>query len=885
MNSQTLVLIGALILDAPATLPQTLPPPAPAKEIREGNARFQFLSPNLIRLEYSPEGKFVDAPTTVVAKRDWPSCDITLKHDNGWLFAATKWVALRYRPDSIGFTPENLRISWSQDGLIHSWVPGQQDSLNLGGLPHSLDGARKGRFPEFERGILSRSGYFVLDDSRSPLEDSARQWIVPRSSESSADIYFFVYGRDYRHVLKEYAVLCGSIPMIPRYALGAWATDLNYQFLPESDMVRDYHYSDTDIKEMVERFRHEHIPLDVLVLDFAWHKFGWDGGYDWSPIFPDPEGFLSWAHATGLKVTLNDHPGYGGESVLSDQDSHAGAIRQLLHEPKPGTPTLTIDIVKDWRFKLDSSGVGVARGWFRTDVDDKGWPTIRAGRVWEDQGFSDYDGFAWYRKQVVVPKFNGPLYLIFGGVDDEYDLYVNGTLIAHYGTPGSSVYNTMTSTDISRHVKPGEANLIALRVNDWGGGGGITRAPVEISDVLPGQGIRFNLADKSQATAFMNVLHNPLIDQGVDFWWVDGGSGSCQMNGLVSQLWTNRVFYDFTEHHTGKRALIFSRYGGWGDHRSPMFFTGDTYSEWDVLAEEVPFTARGGNVLAPYITHDIGGFQGRKLDFDLYARWIEFGVFSPVLRLHCAHENPEEGNLRLPWIYGDRGIDFAREMFQLRYRLLPYIYTACRQAYDDALPLIRPLYLEHPALSAAYSHPDEYYFGPDMLVAPIVDATGERDVYLPPGNWVDFFSVQPYHGDQIIHVSCPVDRIPVFIRGGSIIPEEPFVAYSEEHPLDTLIVDIYGPQGGQFRLYEDDGTSLEYRKGRCAWTPLTFEPDKNGGFRFTSGPVEGSFNGQVQLRSMVIRIHGIGSAKSVSLASGGVAVDPQSWSWSQASGR
>ena len=138
----------------------------------------------------------------------------------------------------------------------------------------------------------------------------------------------------------------------------------------------------------------------------------------------------------------------------------------------------------------------------------------------------------------------------------------------------------------------------------------------------------------------MSDLHEPLIRQGMDFWWVDGGGGAAQMPGLDPQLWTNKVFYDATERQTGKRAFILSRYGGWGSERYPGFFTGDAYSEWRVLAYEVAYTARGGNVLVPYISNDIGGFHGAKIPFDLYARWIEFGTFSPILRMHAAHENP-----------------------------------------------------------------------------------------------------------------------------------------------------------------------------------------------------------------------------------------------------
>ena len=165
-------------------------------------------------------------------------------------------------------------------------------------------------------------------------------------------------------MLKWYAELCGSIPMIPRYTLGPWITDLNYEYLPGTPVVDKYQYTDKDVKKIVERFRGEGIPLDVLVLDYAWHNYGWKGSYDWSPIFPQPKGFLDWAKKDGLKISLNDHPGYAKESVLSDDDSHAQTVRSELRMPAPEKPSYTVNLSPDWKFKTDPSNVGVKEKWF-----------------------------------------------------------------------------------------------------------------------------------------------------------------------------------------------------------------------------------------------------------------------------------------------------------------------------------------------------------------------------------------------------------------------------------------------------------------------------------------------------------------------------------------
>ncbi|HEX9006731.1 MAG TPA: TIM-barrel domain-containing protein, partial [Bacteroidota bacterium] len=514
-----------------------------------GTARIQFLSPTLLRLEQSGPGTFADAPTAVVQNRTGEPVAVTAREENGWLVAAAGNLTVRYRLNSGAFARENLRILWKDSAGEHRWTPGDSDRANLGGISYSLDGAQKGRLPSVPPGMLSRSGYFLLDDSRTPLWDSAASWIIPRVDSSGQDWYFFTEGSGFKHLLKEYATLCGTVPMIPRYTLGAWITDLNYEYVPGTSMVDDYRYTDEDIRNIIEHFRRESIPLDILVLDFAWHKYGWDGGYDWSPIFPDPARFLAWAHEQGLHVTLNDHPGYDSERVLSEFDSHTPEIRKRLNLPVSPAPKYSLDLTRGWRFNVDPADEGLRERWFASDYSDSSWDTLIAGEVWEEQGHPNYDGVGWYRKRVSIPRETGSdsLYLFFGGVDDEYDLFIDGKKIAHFGSREHSVFGTPTKTEISHLVERGGETLIALRVMDWGGGGGLSKRPALITDRVPQGGIHFNLADKRQAQVFMDVLHNPLVDQGVDFWWIDGGSGAAAMPGLNPQMWTNRVFYDLTQ--------------------------------------------------------------------------------------------------------------------------------------------------------------------------------------------------------------------------------------------------------------------------------------------------------------------------------------------------
>lgn len=817
-----------------------------APTIRADNARFEFLTPSLVRMEYSPSATFVDSSTAVVQKRDWPAVQVHSMQKDGWLIATTGAMTLRYRMGSGPFTAVNLGVTWNDPtgGGAHAWHPGDVDRQNLGGLTYSLDNVSKDNLPEghtdvespvndiipgidvllgeAKPGLLSRSGYAFMDDSQTPVWNQQKEWIEPRPQQNGQDWYLFTYNRDYRKVLGEYAQLCGPVPMIPRYVLGPWITDFNFEYFPgtaAADQPEFKRYNQQYLEEEVSRLRTSHIPFDVLVLDFAWHNYGWDGGYDWSPLIPQPDQLSSWLHGQGIKLSLNDHPGYANteESILSFSDSHAPAVLKALGRPLPAKPSFDMDISRLWKSSTDSGGT------------------------------------VWYRASFQLPaRLPDALYLYLGEVKKSYQISVNGHDATH-----SQVHwpQRLTYTDLTPYVKAGQRNEIVLRVEPGADGRGILLGPMTIRDVEPPKRIYFDLSNKEQAGISMRELHKPLMQQGVDIWWVDGGSGAVDMPGLNKQLWTNKVFYDYSQRETGKRGFILGRYGDWGSERYPGFFTGDTYSQWPVLAYEVAFTARGGNVLVPYISHDIGGFHGAKIDYDLYARWIEFGTFSPILRMHSAHANPLEGNMRMPWVYGDEGVALMKKYFTLRTQLIPYLYTYTWLAHKQSLPILRPLYLQYPDLEEAYRYSREYFFGDQMLVAPVLNASGDQTIYLPPGAWMDFFTGEHHSGGTTFTAHYAADETPVFVREGALIPEQTASDYSDQKPLDTLILNVYGAGNGSFELYEDDGVSLAYDQSQFALTRMTHATGSDGLQHLVVEPTKGTFQGQVPARSYELRIH------------------------------
>jgi alpha-glucosidase (family GH31 glycosyl hydrolase) len=377
--------------------------------------------------------------------------------------------------------------------------------------------------------------------------------------------------------------------------------------------------------------------------------------------------------------------------------------------------------------------------------------------------------------------------------------------------------------------------------------------------------IPHDLANKKYAGLFMDLLHKPDLELGLAFWWQDGAAPA-NIEGLDAYLWTRHIEYEGSERITGRRTTAFCRLGScWGSHRYGIYFTGDLHGVWESLPVLIPATVQGGNQLTPYMNNLCCGVFVVDLPPELYQRWVQFGAFSPVLWFHGLW------GLRLPWEYGREGEENYRKFAGLRYRLIPYIYTCSRVAHDTGLPLVRGTYLEYPEQEPAYTFQQQYLFGKDLLVAPITapgnGKPARKEVYLPAGqDWFDFFTGDLYGGGKAVIHECPLDRMPLFVRAGSILPMAPEMAWSDQKPVDPLTLDVYaGSRAAEFNLYEDDGTSLEYRTGAYAWTPLRFASEKTGNYTLSIGPVQGKFQGQLAKRRYVVRVHGLFKPHNVAL--------------------
>ena len=365
--------------------------------------------------------------------------------------------------------------------------------------------------------------------------------------------------------------------------------------------------------------------------------------------------------------------------------------------------------------------------------------------------------------------------------------------------------------------------------------------------------------------------------QGVDFWWLDWQQNltSKYVDGLGETFWCNHVFYnDMRLNRPNHRPLIFHRWGGLGSHRYPIGFSGDSFTTYGTLAWQPYFTATASNVGFGYWGHDLGGHQQTGgNDPEIYLRWMQYGVFTPIFRTHATNW---EGIERRIWKYPN--FPSLLETVKLRYALMPYIYTAARQAYDTGVSLCRPLYYEWPEVNNAYLFEDEYMFGDDILVAPVVtkpesDGMTARRTWLPEGRWFDVCRNKVVEGNRTFTDRYAMEEIPYFFRAGSVIVNNPPMMNLNTRP-DRLILKVVPGGNGQTKLYEDEGDTEGYKQGAYTTTTISHE-----GNTLTILPREGKFAGMPESRSYTVEFLAVNRPKAVVID--GRQLTDGSWNYDQ----
>lgn len=389
-------------------------------------------------------------------------------------------------------------------------------------------------------------------------------------------------------------------------------------------------------------------------------------------------------------------------------------------------------------------------------------------------------------------------------------------------------------------------------------------------DPESGEAVPFLADDPRFMSVYLEVLLHRLEKQGVDFWWIDWQQGSRTRTPGLDPLWMLNHYHYLDSAWKGTRPLTFSRYAGVGSHRYPIGFSGDTVISWESLDFQPYFTNTASNIGYGWWSHDIGGHMRGVRDDELTARWGQYGVFSPINRLHST-DNPFNG--KEPWKYNAITREVLSRYLRLRHGLVPYLYTMNRRANREDLPLVQPMYYLEPEQEEAYQVSNEYYFGSELLVSPITvpqdrEAQAAKvKTWLPEGLWADFFTGLVYRGGRMVNMWRGIEDIPVLMKAGAIVPMKDMREFdnSIENP-SAMELRIFPAADGSFTLWEDQGDTPVDRDENWVSTQFTLKSGKQGSFII--GAAQGNRQAIPQCRSWKLVFVGTAAAMPQVLVDG-----------------
>ena len=380
-------------------------------------------------------------------------------------------------------------------------------------------------------------------------------------------------------------------------------------------------------------------------------------------------------------------------------------------------------------------------------------------------------------------------------------------------------------------------------------------------------------SDKKFIRSIFRRILTPMERDGVDFWWLDWQQQPTDpaVEGLSNTWWLNYVFFSDMEKNRDVRPMLYHRWGGLGNHRYQIGFSGDASITWASLDFQPYFNSTASNVLYGYWSHDIGGHHmADRIDPELYIRWMQFGALSPVMRTHSAKS---AGLKKEVWNFAPEHADILRSTIRQRYALAPYIYTMARKAYDEGISLCRPMYYEWPEASEAYAFRNQYLFGDDILVAPVT-APGKEgyatvQVWLPEGKWYEWQTGTMLDGGRIVERTFALDEYPVYVRAGAILPMYGDTVKNLNANDEEILLTLFPGGSGEFSLYEDNGDDKRYA-AEFARTHLKSVRDGNL-LTVTVGKRTGDYRGMPAERKFSVKV--LASAAPVSVTVDGAKAD------------
>ena len=370
--------------------------------------------------------------------------------------------------------------------------------------------------------------------------------------------------------------------------------------------------------------------------------------------------------------------------------------------------------------------------------------------------------------------------------------------------------------------------------------------------------IPWNASSKRFMQGWYDKVLRPMEGYGIDFWWLDWQqwNNDKEFPRLSNVWWINYATFTDMERHHDTRPMLYHRWGGLGNHRYQIGFSGDAIISWKSLDFQPYYNSTASNVLYGYWSHDIGGHMGAdSIDPEMYIRWMQFGAFSPILR---THSTKNAGLNKEPWVFADKERDIIRDIIKQRYSLAPYIYTMARHAYDTGVSLCRPMYYDYPDAQEAYTNRNEYMFGDNYLVYPITqpmnDGVSLQKVWLPAGNdWYELSSGTMLKGGQTVERRFLLDEYPIYVKAGSIIPQYGDVKNLRRND-EAVTVTVYpGNVDAEFVMYEDNGNDKQYAIAYAS-TLLSATHSAEGTLRVSIGARKGEYSGMPARRQYRLKL-------------------------------
>ena len=388
---------------------------------------------------------------------------------------------------------------------------------------------------------------------------------------------------------------------------------------------------------------------------------------------------------------------------------------------------------------------------------------------------------------------------------------------------------------------------------------------------------------KPEVAAWWGAYQQKPLDDGAAGFWTDMGEPAwsneesaerlymqhhdgmhSEIHNVYGLTWDKVVKEQFELRNPDKRVFQMTRAAYAGLQKYTFGWTGDSGCSdgvtkgWAQMENQIAVLLSAGLGLIPFTTTDISGYCGDIDDYpamaELYVRWVQMGAFNPLSRIHHEGNNAVE-----PWMFGEQAEGYVKDAISLKYSLLPYIYSYAREAHDTGLPIMRAMFLEYPYDSQTFSTDNQFMFGEELLVAPVVKRNAKkRNVYLPEGEWIDFNDMKTvYEGEQWVSVDSPLSTIPMFVRKGSIIPRMPVMDYTRQKAVYPITFQIFPADEGEsasFSLYEDDGESLGYLRDEFVRTNVTCKSIAEG-FEIEVGERTGKVYQVPGQRNFIFELH------------------------------